>query len=83
MRFKTFTFLAAFPLIAIAPLPAQAAPQILGLMASAEPVPMTCVDGTCTAELSSVCLQQQRPTPLTGTVYRPAKATQDRAKAIR
>jgi hypothetical protein len=33
------------------------------------------VGGTCAAELSSVCLQQHRPTPFTGTVYRPAKGT--------
>ena len=76
MRFKTLALLAAFPLTAIALTPAQAAPQILGLIASNEPVPMTCQDGTCTAELSSVCLQQHRPTPPTGTVYRPAKGTQ-------
>jgi len=36
---------------------------------------MTCVDGVCTAELSTVCLQQHRPTPPTGTAYRPAKNT--------
>lgn len=77
MRFKTFTFLASLPLTAIAlsPAPAQAAPQILGLIASTAPVPMTCVGGTCTAELSAVCLQEHRPTPSTGTVYRPAKGT--------
>jgi hypothetical protein len=75
MRFKTLAFLATLPLTAIAlsPAPAQAAPQILGLIASIEPVPMTCVGGICTAELSAVCLQQHRPTPPTGTVYRPAK----------
>jgi hypothetical protein len=77
MRFKILAFLATFPLTAIAlsPAPVQAAPQILGLIASNDPVPMTCVGGTCTAELSSVCLQQHRPTPPTGTVYRPAKGT--------
>jgi len=71
MRFKSLALLASLPLTATALLPAQAAPQILGLIASA--VPMTCVDGTCTAELSAVCLQEHRPTPSTGTVYRPAK----------
>jgi hypothetical protein len=77
MRFKTLAFLATLPLTAIALLPAraQAAPQILGLIASTEPVPMTCANGICTAELSSVCLQQHRPTPPTGTVYRPARGT--------
>jgi hypothetical protein len=75
MRFKALSFLAVLPLTAIAMSPVEAAPQILGLIASAKPVPMTCVDGTCTAELSSVCLQQHRPTPSTGTVYRPATST--------
>lgn len=75
MRFKAVAFLATLPLTAIALSPAQAAPQILGLIASTEPVPMACVGGTCTAELSSVCLQQHRATPSTGTVYRPAKGT--------
>jgi hypothetical protein len=75
MRFKTLALLATFPVTAIALSSAQAAPQILGLMASNEPVPMTCVEGTCTAELSTVCLQQHRPTPPTGTVYLPAKNT--------
>ncbi len=76
MRFKALAFFATLPLAAILSAPAQAAPQILGLIASNEPVPMTCVGGTCTAEFSSVCLQQHRPTPPTGTVYRPAKGTQ-------
>ncbi len=76
MRFKILAFFAAFPLTVIALSPAQGAPQILGLIASNEPVPMTCANGICTAELSSVCLQQHRPTPSTGTVYRPAKGTQ-------
>ena len=78
MRFNTLVCLAIFPLTAIALpcAPARATPQILGLIASNEPVPMTCADGTCTAELSSVCLQEHRPTPPTGTVYRPARGTQ-------
>lgn len=75
VRFKTIAFFAAFALTAVALSPARTAPQILGLIASTAPVPMTCVGGTCTAELSSVCLQQHRPTPVTGTVYRPAKRT--------
>lgn len=77
MHFKSLAVLAAFSLTAIALslAPAQAAPQILGLIASNEPVPMTCIGGTCTAELSSVCLQEHRPTPATGTVYWAAKGT--------
>jgi hypothetical protein len=78
MRFKTLAFFAAFLLttIVLASAPARAAPQILGLIASNVPIPMTCANGTCTAELSSVCLQQHRPTPATGTAYRPAERTQ-------
>lgn len=83
MRFRTLAILAAFSLTALAVLPAQAAPQILGLIASAEPVPMTCAGGTCTAEISSVCLQQHRPTPLTGTAYRPAKRTRITLTVVR
>jgi hypothetical protein len=75
MRLKTIAFFAAFALTVAALSPARAAPQILGLIASAAPVPMICAGGTCTAELSSVCLQQHRPTPVTGTVYRPAERT--------
>ena len=74
MRLNSLGWLAALSLMALSP--AQAAPQILGLIASSEPVPMTCLNGTCTAELSSVCLQEHRPTPSTGTIYRPAKGTE-------
>ena len=50
---------------------AVAAPQILALVASkGDATPMTCVDGKCRAELTSFCLQQSRPTPAAGTVYR-------------
>ncbi|MDD9906579.1 MAG: hypothetical protein OXT06_23655 [Rhodospirillaceae bacterium] len=49
---------------------AGAAPQILALVASnGVATPMHCADGTCKAELSSFCLQQERETPLAGTVY--------------
>jgi len=57
---------AALPLSA-----AKAAPQILGLVASNGIVPLHCADGTCTAELSTFCLQQDREVPPAGTAYRP------------
>lgn len=48
---------------------AQAAPQSLGLVATAQPVPMTCdVDG-CVAQLSSFCLQRDRKSPNFHTPY--------------
>ncbi len=46
------------------------APQILGVMASAEPLPMTCVGRTCRAELTTFCLQSNRPVAELGTPYR-------------
>lgn len=49
----------------------HAAPQILGLVASATPVPLVCRDGYCRTELTTFCLQEWRPTPQLGTVYTP------------
>jgi hypothetical protein len=51
---------------------AQAAPQVLGLVASIRPTPMQCTAAGCRADLSAFCLQQQRPDPGLGTVYHPA-----------
>ncbi len=45
------------------------APQVLALMETPRPVEMTCEDATCRAELSSFCLQQERVSPLHGTLY--------------
>ncbi len=49
--------------------PALAAPQILALVATPEPVPLTCVDGNCRAELSAFCMQRSRPEPGNGVSY--------------
>ena len=57
----------------LAPTPVYAAPQILGLVASAEPVPLTCENGMCAAEITSMCLQKSRPAPVYGTAYKLAK----------
>ncbi|HLI11446.1 MAG TPA: hypothetical protein VKY65_07575 [Alphaproteobacteria bacterium] len=57
--------------VAIAfPLAAQAATQMLGVISSAAPIPMTCDGTTCTAELSAFCLQRDRSSPPDGTAYR-------------
>ena len=46
---------------------AEAAPQILGLVASnGLPVPMRCEAGDCTALLASFCLQEARDAPEDG-----------------
>lgn len=49
--------------------PASAAPQIMGVVASIEPTPLVCEDGTCSAHLSAFCLQQNRAVPATNSVY--------------
>ena len=41
----------------------HAAPQTLGLVATAQPVPMICGDGGCIVQLSSFCLQRDRKSP--------------------
>ena len=50
---------------------AQAAPQILGLVASAQPTELHCRDGVCSARFTSFCLQQGRDAPMLGTAYQP------------
>lgn len=49
-------------------------PQVLGLIAAAQPVPLTCAGGACTALVSSFCLQEDRPAPAAGQHYDPAGA---------
>ncbi len=61
--------IAAFAAVAW-PSGAGAAYQIIGLIASAEPVPLTCRGGECSAEFSSFCLQPNRASPPRGARYR-------------
>ena len=49
--------------------PVQAEPQMLGVIQTASAVPLHCADGNCTAELSSICLHEQRATPTSGHPY--------------
>jgi len=67
IRFSLVTA-AALALSALATT-ASAAPQILGLVATSAPLPLTCSDGTCSVEVSAVCLQEHRPVPASGTAY--------------
>lgn len=48
---------------------ASAEPQILGLIASLEPVTLQCERGQCGAEFTSYCIEQNRKLPIQGTVY--------------
>lgn len=59
-------------IIGLAALPAAAAPQVLGLVASATPTPLACDANGCRAEISSFCLQQPRANPAPDTAYLPA-----------
>ncbi len=60
-------------LLATAPGTVLAAPQILGLIATGEAMPMQCGNGACTALLSAFCLQEKRLPPDFETSYRPAR----------
>jgi hypothetical protein len=61
--------IAALALAGLAGGRAQAASQVLGLVASLRPTPMACTAAGCRAALSAFCLQQARPDPTLGTVY--------------
>jgi hypothetical protein len=52
---------------------ADAAPQVLGLVASnGSPTPLICNGADCSAHLSAFCLQEARDAPSSGTDYAPA-----------
>ena len=54
-------------------MPALAAPQALGLVASAgTPTPLDCSGAECSAMFSAFCLQEARPAPSQGEAYAPA-----------
>ena len=63
-------------LVASLPVAASAAPQIVGLVATAEPAPMQCAGGQCTVLLSAFCLQEKRLPPDLGSAYLPADTGQ-------
>ena len=67
-------FISFFVVISV-PGSAVGAPQILGLIASTAPVPMTCTGGLCTAEVPAFCLQCERTMPRIGTAYRAGPGT--------
>lgn len=61
-------------LLAVAP--AQAAPQILGVMANAGPVTLLCIKDECSAVIGTFCLQRERDIPRYGAPYRAANGEQ-------
>lgn len=52
---------------------AKAAPQILAALPSESGIALVCAEGICVAELSTYCLQRERPAPSMGTAYVPAR----------
>lgn len=68
IRLWTFATVAAVVSV-LPPVGARAAPQMLGLVATDRPLPMTCADGVCSAEASTFCLQRNRSRPVPGTLY--------------
>lgn len=75
MRIHLRLFAFVFAAAAMLPLAGHAAPQIIGLVATHEPLPLSCVAGVCSVEVSGVCLQEHRQAPDTGTPYRVAKGS--------
>lgn len=71
MRNLTIGVAAAAAAMLIAMNAASAAPQILAVAASNQPIPFTCTDGVCEVEVSAMCLQKERRFPDSQTVYRP------------
>jgi hypothetical protein len=62
-----FAFLAALPTQATEP------PQALGLVATTDPVPLTCSAYECEIVVSAFCLQQARRSPSPDDLYRPVR----------
>lgn len=69
----TFKNILPIALVATVALPASghAAPQILAVMASLGPQPISCGSAVCTTSFTSYCLQRERNVPITGQAYLP------------
>jgi hypothetical protein len=55
--------------------PAVAAPQILALLPTAEPLPLICEKDVCRVEVASMCLQEHRKAPNSYQTYYPGEGT--------
>lgn len=51
---------------------AKAAPQILAALPMESGIELACADGICAAQLTTYCLQRERPAPTMGAAYVPA-----------
>ena len=68
MRFMSKLFAVGVCLFILTPT-ADAAPQLLGVVASETPLRLQCGNGTCRTELSTFCMQAERDTPDRHYVY--------------
>jgi hypothetical protein len=73
LRITLIAVLTAFALIPLRS--AQAAPQILAALEAQEGMPFLCDGATCETDITTFCLQQDRESPRTGTLYAPADAS--------
>lgn len=55
--------------------PAVAAPQILALLPTAEPLPLICKKDVCKVEVASMCLQEHREAPNSYQAYQAGEGT--------
>jgi hypothetical protein len=72
--FRLFPFFVFLSVIAVQN-PTSAAPQIIAVLPTDTGVPFSCAEGICSADLSTYCLQQERPAPKRGAVYLPATSS--------
>ena len=73
-KIRLAVLLAALALPALVAARAEAATQILGIVASnGIPTPLQCQDGVCRGFFSSFCLEQDRPAPHVYAEYRLAQ----------
>ncbi len=66
---RKFIVAAAFSAPLALTTPAAADPQMLGVVQTASAVPLHCRNGECGAQLTSICLQEERATPTPGYRY--------------
>lgn len=72
MHIRLPFWLALGLIVTLAPGHASAAPQILAALPSESGIPFACAEGVCVADLSTYCLQRDRPAPEFGAAYEPS-----------
>ena len=71
MTRRLFAAAAFAAIVSVSP-HAQSAPQVLAALPIESGIPLTCQSGICAAQLSTYCLQRERPSPSMGAAYVPA-----------